>query len=654
MNPRLGAALRLAITIVVVDLAAIPLFPQQGVATFASFAVIAALYFLDFDGSWKERAGGLAAATLVALAGIIVGSLVVGNPWVTFGAALVVAFIFGYGRSFRGFIARSAIGVQLAFLLAVVTPAKLTDLPWYLCAWLGGSAVALVASLVLFPRYHSGVIRRGISEWAESAARLTRAWGTPHYAAALEKVSADADAVLNVVRRNPTAMGTWSKRQRSLGDMLAHIEQVTSMLRDGAAAHQRSGAPEWGEGHARELAEVTAGAFAVTARAVLLTASREPFADLREARRADMTAAERWAGKMQAVNGGDAVDALLQHNPLRVLSLAAEALQDLAARSQGWPARGDDLELDVDGGVLLQMENNASFTSVWFVNALRTGIAVAAAITIAQAMGLQHGIWVVMATLAAVNVSLTIGRASKTAGLIILGSLAGIVFSALLVGTFHEWWMFAVLLPFVAFAAKWFVADSPAWGQFSFTPFAIVTVAVLSWPVPVGLLKVRLEDVVIGVLVALGATLLTFPFGVTTFVRNATERARKSGAAALVAHRAVLTQGPSATAAATETARTFQRESAILRDALFAQGGTDLRDSAWILDVLLAEAVMSSFAGLRQGQPLSPLVTAALDAQPGIALSQLRTLSAAAGATIPTQDLIMAVWVAWWLDRVAG
>jgi hypothetical protein len=654
MNPRLGAALRLAITIVVVDLAAIPLFPQPGVANFASFAVIAALYFLDFDGSWKERAGGLAAATVVALAGIVVGSLVVGNPWVTFGAALIVAFIFGYGRSFRGFIARSAIGVQLAFLLAVVTPAKLSDVPWYLCAWLGGSAVALVASLTLFPRHHSGIIRRGISAWSESAAHLARAWGTSDYTTALEKLSTDAEAVLNALRRNPTAIGTWSKNQRALGDMLAHIEQVTTMLQDGAVSDRRRLAPEPGDGHARELAEVTAGAFLVTARAVQLSAAQEPFAGLRDARRADMAAAEAWTAAMQATSGGDAVDALLQHNPLRVLSLAAEAMQNLAARSQGWPARGDDLQLNVDGGVFLQLHNNATFESVWFVNALRTGIAVAVAIAIAQAMGLQHGIWVVMATLAAVNVSLTIGAASKTAGLIILGSMAGIIFSALLVGTFHEWWMFAVLLPFAAFAAKWFMVDSPAWGQFAFTPFAIITVAVLSWPVPVGLLKVRLEDVVIGVLVALGATLLTFPFGVTTFVRHATDRARKSAAVALAAHRAVLTKGPPETATALATAQAFQRESEVLRNALFAQGGTDPRESAWILDVLLAEAVMASFAGLRQGRPLSPLVTAALDAPPGSALMQLRGLSSAAGASIPAQDLIMAVWVAWWLDRGAG
>ena len=90
-------------------------------ATFCSFATVAALYFLDFDGSTRERLGGYAAATAVGLVGLVIGTFVAHTLWLAAIAALFVAFAFAFARVLRGYVARSAVGVQMAFVLAVLT-----------------------------------------------------------------------------------------------------------------------------------------------------------------------------------------------------------------------------------------------------------------------------------------------------------------------------------------------------------------------------------------------------------------------------------------------------------------------------------------------------------------------------------------------------
>ncbi|MGA9148869.1 MAG: hypothetical protein WBZ04_15025, partial [Candidatus Nanopelagicales bacterium] len=151
VSARTGSAIRFAATVTVVDLLAVKIFPAQGAPMFASMAVVAALYFLDFDGAWRERLGGYTIATAVGLVGLVVGVLVTNPLWLAVVAAFAVAFGFGLARVLRGYVARSAIGVQLAFLLCLLTPATPGEIDYYLAAWALGSLASVVAALTIFP-----------------------------------------------------------------------------------------------------------------------------------------------------------------------------------------------------------------------------------------------------------------------------------------------------------------------------------------------------------------------------------------------------------------------------------------------------------------------------------------------------------------------
>ena len=82
ISPRVGSAIRFAVTVLVADLIGVALFKGHSAATYTSFAVVSALYFLDFDGSWRERLGGYAAATAVGLVGVLVGTSVANVVWI--------------------------------------------------------------------------------------------------------------------------------------------------------------------------------------------------------------------------------------------------------------------------------------------------------------------------------------------------------------------------------------------------------------------------------------------------------------------------------------------------------------------------------------------------------------------------------------------
>ena len=150
ISSRTGSSIRFAVTITVVDLLAVRLFPAQGIALFASMAVVAALYFLDFDGSWRERLSGYAIATGVGIAGIVTG-VFVESPVFAVVTAFLVAFGFGLARVLRGYVARSTIGVQLAFLLCLLTPSTSADLGSFIAAWALGSVFSVIAALTIFP-----------------------------------------------------------------------------------------------------------------------------------------------------------------------------------------------------------------------------------------------------------------------------------------------------------------------------------------------------------------------------------------------------------------------------------------------------------------------------------------------------------------------
>jgi uncharacterized membrane protein YccC len=158
------------------------------------------------------------------------------------------------------------------------------------------------------------------------------------------------------------------------------------------------------------------------------------------------------------------------------------------------------------------MRRQASLRSVWFLNAVRGAVAIAAAIGVADLTGVQHGFWVVLGTLSVLRTNAA--STGSTAMRALLGTIAGFVIGALLIvviGTSAgALW---VALPIAVLIASYAPGTAPfAVGQAAFT---VVVSVLYNLLVPVGwkVGVLRVEDVAIGCAVSLVVGMLFWPRG---------------------------------------------------------------------------------------------------------------------------------------------
>lgn len=669
VSPRVGSALRLAIAVVISDVVGLNLFDTVHAATFCSFATVAALYFLDFDGSTRERLGGYAAATAVGLVGLVIGTFVAHTLWLAAIAALFVAFAFAFARVLRGYVARSAVGVQMAFVLAVLTPAQPADLDSYLLAWLTGSVIACIAALVIFPKRHTGELRAALNEWCSRAAALSRSVGTPQ---ASEHV-ADLERARENLRSQwlGTAIrpGMVSVRMRALVQMRFEAVMATRSLSSLVATSPSIP-------NARPLSDVCAQGFEFAAATVSAGHPVGGRAPVEDARVADADRTVQWVGDaLHAARvepetaGAQAVRELEAHNTVRVLSIAAEAMQRMAARSVGAPSPDPTLTLPMKGSVGEQLHANLSWRSFWFRNAIRSAIAVTAAIVVARLLGVEHGVWVAMSVLSLIQVTFSGSGTQRSAVQTSLGAVGGVVIAAAVIAVFPEGWMLFALLPVAAFIAKWAAIGRPGLAQISYTPFAIINMSVLAWPSPADLTTERLLDILIGMAVALVATFVAFPHGIATIVASGWDAAHNAALACLRACVKVLTD-PEAGDSVQQDALAAQRELARVAtsfsdtvDAVFMSETAETEQvraaaarEGWLLEALLVSSVFRTFGDVPVRPAAVPSLAAALDSDGG-GNSRLADVYSAAdhhtdAIIAAPRALVSATWAAWWLDHL--
>lgn len=147
-----AAAFRFAITILAVDLMILWLIPGSPAVYFVSFSVVACLWFMDFGGSVRERLIAYGAGTLAGTIGVIIGTLAGGYTVLAVITAFVVSTAFSMMRVLPGVRPIAAVGPQLGLLLALLIPGEPAHLWSQTLGWIVGSAIAIVAALLIFPR----------------------------------------------------------------------------------------------------------------------------------------------------------------------------------------------------------------------------------------------------------------------------------------------------------------------------------------------------------------------------------------------------------------------------------------------------------------------------------------------------------------------
>jgi len=506
-------AIRFMIAILFADWIAIGMLDDGAAAPYVSFSVVVLLYFLDFDGTPWMRVRSLGIAALVGVLCVTLGTLVAGHTWLAVAVTIPVSFAFAYSRVLKGFVARSAVGLMIAYALPVLAPAKIELLPHYIGGWLFGSVIAIIAALVILPKYAIMRTQVDIANWCRIAARMATAIARrestagfgPQLLDSLETLRQDT---VGAVRRP----GATSPKLRALLEMGWHMNAAT------LAARQMGPIPP--DDHPGALAEANARVLNATAAIVDRTAVAREELDMNAARAADLQDCVRWTEATLRTNPTAAVEQLVHHYPTRITSMLADAMQFLGLQSRGVKSEPPDLGVIVNTGPIQLLQSNLTWRSPWFRNALRAGIGAAAAVGLANALGLVHGFWVVLATLTVMQVTFTSAKAGSAALHIALGAVAGVLAGALLLfGTSQEW-IYLLALAISAALAKWSNARYTTVGQAMFTVFAIINVTLLNWPPTVFTAASRLVDLLVGLAVAVVLTLVLFPRGLQRLITS--------------------------------------------------------------------------------------------------------------------------------------
>lgn len=495
------SGVRFAIAMVVADAIVWWIFRTGTAVVMGSFAVICLLYFLDYAGTARERLTGYLSATLIGLVAVALGSLLAGPLVLAVIGAFGVSFLFAYARVLRGYVARASVGLQGAFFLPLMADVTVSQTPSLLASWSIGSAVAITAGLLILPNERSGEILALLRQWLTQAAAITSAYGnrttsrpsTDSLTALGEQIAA-ADARVSVGLVGPheraiTYLVNGTQWGQTAFTLLEHSTRGTD-TRPAPALPTRS------------LLAASSKGFDCAAEALASNPPPAAVPDLASVREADLN-------DLTSLTSAE----LEKHYPARLISILAMRMLWLAGMVRGVKYPTPDIGSTGDRSPLTLLRLNLGLRSVWFTNAIRTGLSTAACVLLVRELGLQHGLWVALAALSVTQVSFSASTNGVSSVRMAAGAMVGVLVASLgaLLNLPHV--AFVILLPVLAFLAAVAANMGPFLAQSLYTPFALTNLAALQWATDRDLEVTRVENIALGVAVAAVFALLVFPFG---------------------------------------------------------------------------------------------------------------------------------------------
>jgi uncharacterized membrane protein YccC len=524
-------------------------FGNLQMALFAAFGGFASLIFATFGGTKRDKLIAHLGLAVTGSIGLIIGTAVSPVKWL----AVLVTIPVAFGIFFAGVAGPNAAsgvaGALLGYVLPVATPGTVSMIPDRLRAAAAGSAHALAA--------HLSAAVQGTATAADMA-----------------KCKAAKQELMNAFASTPYRPTGLATADQGLASVVQLLEWCTALIADATDGHPNLDRADQCD---RDL---LAQAALVLGRAGDLLAGRAPAdlspADLSPADLSlvdldpadlglvdlgtllDASEMDRQRGACAAYHQSappgrdyDSVEIIARHAfHAQAISIAVRAVvadtliatrhadpETIAARRRNWygaPPEGSLAERRVAAlsGAIGVLTTHASVRSVWFLNALRGSLALAAAVLVADVSGVQHGFWVVLGTLAVLrtNAASTESTALRALGGTVVGFAVG---ALLLLGIGTSTAALWAALPIALAVAAYAPGTLPfAFGQAAFTVVVVVLFNLLQ-PVgwKVGLL--RIQDVALGCLVSLVIGVFFWPRGAGSVVGDDLADAFRRGAAYL-------------------------------------------------------------------------------------------------------------------------
>jgi uncharacterized membrane protein YccC len=466
-------------------------------AVYATLTPVALLALGEVGGPRSARVVAIAIAIVAAAAAAVLGTLASDDTL----AASLTLFAGALVASLAGIAGSNAAGLSRSVLLVLVVsagiPAPDSAIPDRLLGVAIGGALAVSAAALLWPERDDVDFRRRLGAALETVAELAGAIGAASGAEAVAGGVQRADVAIADVRA--FALGT---TERPLG--AARVAAAERRLATGIGNARDLLAGLDGELGERDRAALRAVAVAFGDAAGRLRDGNAAPPDVESLARARATYDAGSGSRLAELLARGASPEVIAHTGDRVFQVRRLVALAAAVVGQARIAAGlDDPEpaRSATRRLVGQLGIRLAPDSVLLHNALRLALGLAAARAIAGAFDLEHGFWVVFATL-------TVTRASAhgtgaTAARAVLGTAIGAALATALLFVFEaEADVYLLLLPLFAFAAVYGSAVSFLYGQVGFT-LLIVRLFNLITPARWEIALIRLEDVAIGAVVGL-------------------------------------------------------------------------------------------------------------------------------------------------------
>lgn len=547
-------------------------------ATYALFGAVSLAGLSHIPGTGPQRAGVVLRVLPLCWLLVVAGTFLSVRTWSAVLGMLVIGFALTFSAVAGPRAAGAGPGLQLLYILPSFPPYDPGSLGERLVGTTGGLLLLVLAERHLFPETPAPSYRELAARALLTAGRCARELAGPSRTlpAALRDQARDAGTSLRSLlvpeADRPAGPGV---RDRAL----THTGLTTRTLlsRLSLLPPAPDGPASAGFDVLRDVARLCDR----TAEGLRRGAGTEP-AEAYEALAA--------ARAQLAATTGPASPALLRRHAA-VLEVADAALAmstaaDLSVRGRaaaGGVAPGRFWYAGLRAPVLWwhRLQGHAGQRSVFFQNAVRIGLALAAARLVAGLDTLPHGFWCMLATLSLTRT--TVGETRDTIRTALAGTFLGALVTAgllTLVGPHTA--VYAVLLPFwmlIAFTVG--PVRGVGWAQGMFTILVSMVFAQLA-QVTWQLAEVRVLDVLIGSAIGAVFGLLAWPRGAHDELARAVAGLLRRSAEIVVATSSAMAVGGVRAAAPVVPGHRSLRHQLILAESAYAQFVSEparLRDS---------------------------------------------------------------------------
>lgn len=563
---------------------------DEAVAVYAFFAAVVGLVFADYGGPPRRRAFGyltmiLAGAALIALGAVLSASVVAAVI-----GMFVVAFVATFATAFGGYAPLHVSAMALAFSLSVLQPLSDLGVPDRLLGWALGGVAALIAALVLWPVDRRTGLHDAAAHATDQLAATLAARDHPDEAAARLHHAAAAVADLQARLATPLRPYGPAEHDISMVHLIEHLEHCVVAIGDVLDTPPPSDATV--DRLVQEVVDALkrSGDLLLGTREV--TAETTNLVELDHALAAASARVRDAAASAATDDGTSALDAMVASIPLVALShlvlwTELDAYRAMAPGPVVTPALQTAPEVSKHGRRDLRAVVGRGFTfALWELdaggvilkNSIRAGVALATAVALAEVLSIDHGFWIVLATLMVLRSSASSTAISVVAA--VLGTGVGFVVAAGIVAVAGDapvvlWILLPLAVAGAAFTPK---IIGVAAGQATFALVVVILFMLVDLPgMPTDVL--RIETVAIGAAAGGVLSLIMWPRGARAVLGRALADVYRAAADAAATF---VTGSPQArTDAEAEITAAHRKAEAALTLAL-AEHGEPIDTAAWV------------------------------------------------------------------------